>query len=718
MLTSVEAALLRGRRLGRRLGWRGWILAVFACAIIALTTATWPSNVPEYDDVRAGWKPSEAWLYDRNGRLLDSERVDYQQRRLEWVTLDKISPALISAVIRAEDKRFYRHGGTDWLALGNAVKTRVTGGRGRGASTITMQAAAFLAPDLAKPGARTWLAKIAQMRTAWTLENHWQKDQILEAYLNLAPFKGEAQGIGAATLALFGKKPDTLNAREALLIAALLPDPSAAADIVAKRACQLGKTDDCSAMNMAALNMLSLHRQVALDPGLAPHLAVKLLTKSGAKVHSTVDRNTQIIAETALKRQLKGLSAKRVRDGAVVVLDNDSGDVLAYVGGVALGSTAASVDGAGAYRQAGSTLKPFLYAQAVEHKWLTAASILDDSPVQLDTASGLYIPKNYDRSFKGPVSVRSALAGSLNVPAVRTMLLGGVQPFRDLLWDLGYQGITQDGDYYGFSLALGSAEVTLLEQANAFRSLANGGKWSATRLLKSDAASPAKLVISPQAAWIISDILSDASARASTFGIDSALRLPFWAAVKTGTSKALRDNWCVGYSDRFTVAVWVGNLEGDSMKSVSGTSGAAPIWRDIMIALHDGAPGKAPLRPAGVQQENIRFAANVEPPRQEYFITGTAQSNQALAPDTARRTRIANPVSGSVYAIDPDIPMERQRLGVRVTGSAAGYYLILDRKPIGPAGDNPQILAGPGKHILVLADASGRVADQVRFTVR
>ncbi len=701
-----------------RFRWRPYAGGAAITLLALLVAVTWPSAVADYDDVRATWQPSEAWLYDRQGALLDSERVDFQQRRLAWVTLDKISPILLQAVIKAEDKRFYSHSGADLLALGSAVRARIGGGRSRGASTISMQAAAFLAPDLAKPGTRSWTRKIAQMRTAWALENHWGKDEILEAYLNLAPFRGEAQGIGAASLALFGKSPATLSQREALLIAALLPNPSATAEQVAKRACRLGGLADCSGMTLAAQNMLSVRRQAQLDPGLAPHLAGRLLNKPGKRIYTLIDSRVQQIALSALRRQMKSLGAKRARDGAVVVLDNESGDVLAYVGGVALESTAASVDGAAALRQAGSTLKPFLYAQAIEHKWLTAASILDDSPVQLDTASGLYIPKNYDRGFKGPVSVRSALAGSLNVPAVRTMLLGGVQPFRDLLWDLGYQGVTQDGEYYGFSLALGSAEVTLLQQANAFRSLANGGKWSPIRLTKGDTAQPAKAVISPQVAWIIADILSDPSARAATFGVDSALRLPFWSAVKTGTSKAMRDNWCVGFSDRFTVAVWVGNLEGDSMKTVSGTSGAAPIWRDIMIGLHNNAPGKPLVRPDGLESQAVHFASNVEPPRTEWFIAGTGQSSQALVPESARRTRISNPVSGSVYAIDPDIPMDRQRMGVRVAGDSTDHLLMLDSKAIGPASDNPQLLAGPGKHVLALVDGSGRVVDQVRFTVR
>jgi penicillin-binding protein 1C len=467
--------------------------------------------------------------------------------------------------------------------------------------------------------------------------------------------------------------------------------------------------------------MLSGDRQAKLDPGLAPHLANALLDKPGMRINTTIDARAQKIAISSLTRQMKALGPKRVRDGAAIVLDNASGDVLAYVGGVALESTAASVDGAAALRQAGSTLKPFLYAQAIDRKWLTAASILDDSPVQLETASGLYIPKNYDRSFKGPVSVRSALAGSLNVPAVRTMLLGGVQPFRDLLWDIGYQGITQDGDYYGFSLALGSAEVTLLQQANAFRALANGGRWSPTRLRLDEKAAGGeggKQMLSFEAAWIVSDILADPSARAATFGINSALRLPFWAAVKTGTSKAMRDNWAVGFSSKYTVAVWVGNLEGDSMKAVSGTSGAAPVWRDIMIALHDGAPGTAPVRPASVIAEMVHFAGNIEPPRREYFVGGTGQSMQNLAPTSARRTRIANPVAGSVYAIDPDIPMDRQLLGVRVAGDGANHILLLDQKPIGAADENPQLFAPPGKHMLTLVDASGRTVDQVRFTVR
>ncbi len=707
--------------------WRA-ILAWLALALLILTTAahlaTRPPPMPAYADVRADWQPSEAWLYDRDGRLLDSERVNFERRRLAWVPLKDINPAVRTAVVQSEDRRFWSHGGVDWLAIASAVRGRLamggTGSRSRGASTLPMQLAAFLDPSLAQPGKRDWRTKIRQMRAGQALAANWSHDEMLEAYFNLLPLRGEAQGIGAGAQSLFGKKPDDMTGTDAALFAGLLPNPAAGAEALGRRACRVAQTKDCTAIRAAAATLVSGEHVARFDPALAPHLAVRLLDKPGKRVTTTIDRRIQAAAIVALRRQLAGLGSDRVRDGAVVVLDNATGEVLAYVGGVGLKSTAASVDGANARRQAGSTLKPHLYAQVIEHGWLTAASILDDSPVQLDTASGLYVPKNYDHSFKGPVSVRHALASSLNVPAVRALVIDDVQQFRDRLWALGYHGLVEDGEYYGFSLALGSAEVSLVEQANAFRTFANMGKWSpvtylATRHLRQH---PPRQIVNPAAAFIVGDILADPSARTDAFGSDSALRLPFWAAAKTGTSKGMRDNWCIGWSDRFTVAVWVGNLEGDSMRAVSGTSGAAPVWRDVMLALHAGRPGKPPTMPEGVEARQIALPGTREPPRREYFLRGTAQTEMAAAPQAARRPRITSPVSGSVYALDPDIPIDRQRLAVTVSGSVAGYRLILDKKPLGDADAGQQILPRPGSHMLALVDPGGRMIDRVRFTVR
>ncbi|NYF32923.1 penicillin-binding protein 1C [Sphingopyxis sp. JAI108] len=710
----------------RKSRWRD-ILAWLALTLLILVTIahllTRPPAMPDYATVRAEWQPSEAWLTDRDGQLLDSERVNFERRRLAWVPLNDISPAVRTAVVQSEDRRFWSHGGVDWLAVASAIRARLTmgrtGDRSRGASTLPMQLAAFLDPGLAQPGKRDWRTKLRQMRAGQALAANWSHDEMLEAYFNLLPLRGEAQGIGAGAQSLFGKKPAEMTRTDAALFAGLLPNPAASAEVLGRRACRIAQTKDCAAIRAAAATLVSGEHAARFDPALAPHLAVRLLDKPGKRVTTTIDRRIQTAAIVALRRQLAGLGADRVRDGAVVVLDNATGEVLAYVGGVGLKSTAASVDGANARRQAGSTLKPHLYAQVIEHGWLTAASILDDSPVQLDTASGLYVPKNYDHSFKGPVSVRHALASSLNVPAVRALVIDDVQQFRDRLWALGYHGLVEDGEYYGFSLALGSAEVSLVEQANAFRTLANMGKWSQVHFLdvRNDR-KVARQIVNPAAAFIVGDILADASARADAFGADSALHLPFWAAAKTGTSKGMRDNWCVGFTDRFTVAVWVGNLEGDSMRAVSGTSGAAPVWRDVMLALHAGYPGKPPTMPEGVEARQITLPGTREPPRREYFLAGTAQTEMAAAPHVARRPRITSPVSGSVYALDPDIPLNRQRLAVAVSGDVAGYRLILDKTLLGDADAGQQILPRPGIHMLALVDPGGRMIDRVRFTVR
>ncbi len=698
--------------------WLSGSAGLLALVLTAIWIATIPPLIPSYDRIVEGWKPSESWLYDRNGQLIDSVRVDFHARRLAWTQLDDVAKVVPATIIGSEDKRYFEHHGVDWLAIAGAAKARLTGGRSRGASTLSMQVAAFLAPELAVPGHRGWLDKIRQMRAALALERTWSKSEILAAFINLAGYRGEAQGIGAASLSLFGKGPNALSREDAVLIAALLPAPTANSDDIARRTCHIAPDLNCAALRNDVIAMLGNGRQQALDPGLAPHLSIALLRQPGMKLTTTLDREVQTLAATALRRQLLGLGKDRARDGAVVVVDNASGNILAYVGGVGGDSTAAAVNGANSYRQAGSTLKPFLYAQALEKGYLTPASILDDSPVQLDTASGLYVPQNYDKGFKGPVSVRTALASSLNVPAVRTLLLTGTDTFRDRLWDSGYQGLTEDGQYYGFSLALGSAEVTLLEQASAYRGLALGGRWSPLRLKASDPVERPVQKVSAEAAWMVADILADPAARATTFGLDSALKLPFWAAVKTGTSKAMRDNWCVGFTDRYTVAVWVGNLEGDSMTAVSGTSGAAPVWRDIMLALHRDRPSQAPRRPAGVEQRQITFQSHLEPNRMEYFLAGTGQTVQSEAPPESRRPRITNPVNGSVFALDPDIPIARQRMGIVVAGSIPGHRLMLDRRDIGPADARPQLLTLPGRHWLALVDPGGKTVDRVQFTMR
>src|SRR4051794_4426593 len=283
---------------------------------------------------------------------------------------------------------------------------------------------------------------------------------------------------------------------------------------------------------------------------------------------------------------------------------------------------------------------------------------------------------------------------------------------------MGYRGLTQDGDFYGYSLALGSAEVTLLQQAAAYRALGDGGRYLPLRMRMDDPAGEPHAVADARAAWIVADMMADAGARAGTFGLDSALRLPFWAAAKTGTSKGMRDNWCIGFSSRFTVAVWIGNAEGDSMTRVSGTSGAAPVWHDVMLALHAGRPGTRPAPAAGIEPRQVAFAGPNEPARREWFVRGTAQADLAAAPPTARRPRIVSPLSGTVYALDPDIPVRSQKIRLKTVGAVSGERLRLDGQDAGEAAEGPLVLPGPGRHTLALIDPTGRVLDKSVFTMR
>ncbi len=688
------------------------ILPGCGALLLLAAIATTPASPPDFAAVRTGTGSSEAILLDRSGRELARRRTDRDVRRLDWVPLARVSPALVTRITASEDKRFRQHHGVDWTGVGGAIRDRLSGYHERGASTITMQLAALIDPGLGTAGNRSWRQKIAQGRAALAIERRWSKDQILEAWLNLLPYRGDLVGIDAAARGLTGRAPSALDVPQSLVLTALARGPSASPAKVVARACAAARDVPCGTIDLAAAAMLGPRAPLG-RADLAPQLADRLLPP-GTKgtVRTTIDADVQRLAGDALSRQLAALSPRNARDGAALVVDNATGDILAWVGSAGPASTAGQVDGASAPRQAGSTLKPQLYALAIEKRLLTAASVLDDAPVDLDTASGLYIPKNYDNNYRGPVTVRSALGNSLNVPAVRALLLVGVDQFRDRLFDIGYKGITGDGDYYGFSLALGSAEVTLVEQAAAFRALARGGRWSPLRV-QPGATTPDRQIIDARAAAIVADILSDTAARTATFGEDNGLALPFPAAVKTGTSKAMRDNWCIGFSDRFTVAVWVGNFEGDSMQGVSGVTGAAPAWRAIMLALHNGHPGKAFVLPPGVVHRRVAFAPAIEPPRDELFLPGTALTRIAVTSPAEARPRLLSPADGTVIALDPDIPAARQRVPVRATGTGA---LHVDGHPLGLG----QALWSPvpGVHMVTLTGAAGTVLDHARVTVR
>ena len=690
--------------------------------------------VPSFDTVRAAHAPSDIPLLARDGTPLQAVRINSSLRRGPWLALTEVSPALRHALVLSEDRRFFEHSGVDWQALAasawaNALNN-ASNKRTRGASTLTMQLAGLLDEDLARPaGGRSVGTKVSQIVRARELESTWSKSQILEAYLNHVPLRGELVGVAAASHQLFGKHASGLDVLEGTVLAVMVRAPNANAAALERRACEVLRLMPpvspaswrCDGLATTIAQALARRPGPASGETLAPHLAARMLQGmhrdaglAPKALRSTLDAGTQRVALASLRRQLAELRGRNAEDGAVVVLDNASGEVLAWVGSSATTSAAADVDGVLARRQPGSTIKPFVYALALQQRFITPASVLDDSPFQLSAGGALYQPQNYDHAFRGPVSVRTALASSLNVPTVRVAAMLGPEALFDSLNRSGLR-LSESAGYHGHALALGSADVTLLDLANAYRMLARQGLYSAVRWQAAAASSssspsssplpaaPDRRVLPAAVAWQVADMLADPAARATTFGLDSPLVTRGWAAVKTGTSKDMRDNWCIGFSSRYTVGVWVGNASGAPMHAVSGVSGAAPVWRELMAHLHAGTPSAAPPAPAGLVAQ-----------AGEWFLVGTEPGVQAAvnrAGKTMPAFGIQSPRNGSVIVLDPDIPRAAQQL---VFEGAAGQWTVGGR--IVGSGSVVHWSPRPGR--FVLERRSAEAIDRVVFEVR
>ncbi len=649
--------------------------------------------LPSFSEVKGAYRSSEGRLLDREGKLLQEQRLSMESRALGWVPYHEVSPAFRDALLYVEDKRFFEHHGVDLQAVAGAAWQRLVSGSRRGASTITMQLVKVLERERGAQVSRPSIwGKIRQARLAWALEEEWSKEQIFECYINLTGFRGELRGIAAASRALFGKDPHGLDQRESFLLVTLLRAPSMSAGAVAKRLCRYAEErsglGDCSSLTQFAETSLGRARAPAFRVELAPHLARQLLTSSRSERRSTVSLPLQRMVQEAVRNQLVSLAGKNVRDAAVIVAHNRTGEVLAYVGGSGNLSLSPQVDMTRSRRQAGSTLKPFLYALAFEKQILKPGSWILDEPFEIGLDRGSYEPGNYDHSFHGPVTARVALASSLNVPAVRAVGLVGVDGFRDFLEQLGFQNLAE-GDHYGPSLALGTADISLQDLVQAYMSLANGGKWKALKFLPGETTAGKRRVLAERTAGEISAILSDRSNRALTFGWDSILATPYPSAVKTGTSKDMRDNWCIGYSHEYTVGVWVGNGSGEPMWQVSGISGAAPVWRSVMDRLHKGRVSRPLLYAAQAKQS----------------------PGSSPAFDRGKFGRILYPQQGAVLALDPDIPEQRQRVVFEAEGDG---ILLLDGKPLEDSLWKPT----KGRHHLVLSARDGAKIDSLSFEVR
>jgi penicillin-binding protein 1C len=549
-------------------------------------------------------------VFDRNGILL-REFLNDEEGHGQWKPLVQVAPELINATIAVEDRRYWHHPGVDPLAIVRAAYENIKAGVMRvGGSTITQQ---VIRNIYRRP--RTLVSKAAEAWQALRLERMMTKREILEQYLNRAPYGNQLTGIEAASRYYFQKPASGLSLAEAAFLAGLPNAPTSLNPY---------QNIDATLQRQKIVLRRLLHQKlvtrdeydrailqpVRLTPPevnfRAPH-AVQMAEEQFhgrpdvASITLTIDYPLQQNIQWAVRSHLAQLKRKNVTNAAVVVIENRTGEVRALLGSANFfdEKTEGQVNGATALRQPGSSIKPFMYVRALEGSF-TPATVLPDLPTHIPDDRGDYIPENYDKRYHGPVRLRTALACSYNVPAVRTIQVVGIGTLYQSMQMVGITSLTQPVEYYGYGLTLGNAEVSLLELTNAYRTFANLGVWKPSRLIQSAVSIEGnreitlddvrehenpRQVYDERAAYLITDILKDFVARRPAFG--NAFHFPFECAVKTGTTKDYRDNWTLGYTTEYTVSVWAGNFDASPMHGVSGVTGAGQIFYDVMMLVHE-----------------------------------------------------------------------------------------------------------------------------------
>ncbi|MCB9704357.1 MAG: penicillin-binding protein 1C [Myxococcales bacterium] len=613
---SADARSGRLRRLGRRALIAGLAGALgLGAALVGWELHRGSVGAPTAAELADPWHQGHRIL-DRQGRVLRERASDTGLRGHE-LDLEAIGPRLVGATIESEDRRFFEHDGVDRAAIARAALQSVRHGRMvSGASTISQQLVK-LVDSRGEPGARTLGVKLREVARAQNLEEALGKPEILAAYINRLPYGHGLVGPEAAARAYFGVAARDLSwARAAFL--AVLPrapsylDPYRHLDrVLLRQRALLGalhedgelSDEEHRAALAEAIELRPLER-----PFLAPHLVDALVAEhnlsEGQETRTTVDLDLQRDVEGLVRTRMALLADKGASDAAVIVVDNQSGEVLAYVGSADFHDPEISgqVDMIRARRQPGSTLKPFVYALGIAHGH-RASEALADVATRFDEPGGSYVPVNFGRGYEGPISLREALAGSLNVPAVRLAaeLEGG--ELLATLRRLGFASLDREAAHYGLALALGSGEVELRELAAAYVTLARGGERIPLRLKVDD---PARLgeavapgegerIFDPGVAAQITEILADPLARVRGLHGRGPFVLPYPVAIKTGTSSGYRDTWTVGFSHERTVAVWVGNADGSGTASLTGASGAGYLFADVMRRAMDDVAARAPL---------------------------------------------------------------------------------------------------------------------------
>ncbi|MEI6326615.1 MAG: PBP1A family penicillin-binding protein [Candidatus Roizmanbacteria bacterium] len=594
-------------------------------------------------------------IYDRNDKPLYEL---YRDTNRTPIRLSNLNPHVAQATIAIEDKDFYHHFGISPIGgIARAVKDWIVKRQVQGGSTITQQ----LVKMSLLSSERTFTRKIKEAVVALQTEHMYTKSEILEMYLNQVPYGGSAYGIEEASRTYFGKHAADLSLAETALLAGLPQAPTAYSPFVhpdqaiVRRNQVLVAMYDQGYINASQLSGAQKEIPVFADNStsiLAPHFVFYAkqqvendlsdidLDKAGLQIQTSLDLDIQNRAQTILKEELEKVKNLDVSNGAILVTNPKTGEILAMVGssGYFSGNDYSAFNVTTALRQPGSSFKPLLYAYALQRGY-TSATMIDDSPVTYFTPEA-YRPVNYDGRFHGRVTLRTALANSYNIPAVKLIDKVGVLNLINFARTLGID-TWEDTSRYGLSLSLGGGEVTMTDMAEAYSVLANQGKRTNLTPIKKvidanniDFGIPApetEQIIDPAYAYIISDILSDNQARTNAFGVGSKLEIPgYKVSVKTGTTDSKKDNWTIGYTPDYLVVVWVGNNDGRPMNPylTSGVTGAAPIWNRVMQYLLDEKGQKKKNwyeRPSNIVMKTC-YGKN------ETFISGTENSVPCSAP--------------------------------------------------------------------------------------
>ncbi len=693
-------------------------------------------------------------IRDRHGRPLRMV-PDESQILCDPVPLAQTGEWTGRAVVAFEDKRFYQHGGVDPVAVCRAaVYDLVCRKVVSGASTLTT-----LVVKLTEPRKRNLWTKLVEAHNARQLESHLSKDEILEQYLNRAPFGGNVYGIEAASQRYFGKPACNLSLAESAMLAGLPQSPSylrpdrhlamalRQRDVVLSRMLENGMIT--RGQLKAAHNQPLEIRRKAL-PFLAPHFCDFILQRypGRANLDTTLDLDIHHLAESALQRHIDELSGLGVHGGAVVVIDVHSGELLAMVGSPEFWNVSASgqVNGVVARRSPGSTLKPFAYAAAMDQGLCTSATMMADVPMHF---AG-YTPQNYSLEYCGPVSVRRALVQSLNIPALKCVEQVGLDAFVAELRQLGFTTIDHPAEYYGLGVVVGSCEATLLDLSNAYACLARGGRWQPLRFLANEPAGEEQQIFSAEGAYMIADILGGDERSDELVGHMADVVLPR-IAWKTGTSSGHRDAWAVGYNPDYVVGVWLGNPDGTPSEALVGGTAAGPVVGDIFRRLYPDGHSPWYAKPAGLELRQVCTCSGLAPgPDCPHTIAdlyiprispvqhcGIHRSGQEIWPAevqsfldqrgmcdtesgaTEHGLDIVSPVDGETFRMLPASPGIRQEIKLVASGlSNNTLYWFVDNELL-HADDAGQPIFWPlekGAHTIACADANGHAA-QVQIMV-